>query len=68
MHDLKHMAGTAGAIYSVFQILGPIVGTGIASLIHIQTQLPIAVIFLLAAVLMGLIYGIGVATHHARKV
>lgn len=59
LHDLKHIAGTAGALYSMIQILGPIVGTAIASLIHIKTQLPIAIIFFTAFLLMLMLYFFG---------
>ena len=56
LRDLKHIAGTAGALYSMLQILGPIIGTALASLIHIKTQLPIAIIFLSAFLLMLIIF------------
>lgn len=56
LKDLKHMAGTAGALYGMMQTLGTVISTSIASFITATSQLPIAVVFLAAFCLMFVIY------------
>ena len=56
LKDLKHMAGTAGAMYGMMQTLGSTISTTIASFIIVRSQLPIAIIFLISFVLMFAVY------------
>lgn len=56
LKELKHIAGTAGALYGMAQALGSAIFTTIAAHIHSNTQLPMSAFFIISGGGMLLIY------------